>query len=74
MIKKIIKTSSNVGDLVLDCFMGSGTTIIASHELGRKWIGIDKSSKAVEVVKDRLESVKPTLYSDGKYEFIKIEY
>ena len=73
MIKKIIKTSSNVGDLVLDCFMGSGTTIIASHELGRKWIGIDKSPKSIEVVQGRLESAKSNLYSDGKYEFIEIK-
>lgn len=73
MIKKIIKTSSNVGDLVLDCFMGSGTTIIASHELGRKWIGIDKSPKSIEVVQGRLESAKSNLYSDGKYEFIDIK-
>lgn len=72
MIKKIIKTSSNVGDLVLDCFMGSGTTIIASHELGRKWIGIDKSPKSIEVVQNRLESAKSNLYSDRKYEFIEI--
>lgn len=73
MVKKIIKTSSNVGDLVLDCFMGSGTTIIASHELGRNWIGMDKSPKSVEVVKKRLDSIKNTLYSDGSYEFIQLD-
>lgn len=72
MIKKIIKTSSNPGDLVLDCFMGSGTTIIASQELGRKWIGMDKSPKAVEIVKKRLKDSESTLYSNGKYEFIEI--
>lgn len=73
MIKKIIKTSSNVGDLVLDCFMGSGTTIVASHELGRRWIGMDKSPKSVEVVQERLDNVHSTLYSDGKYEFIEFD-
>ncbi|AGN16019.1 site-specific DNA-methyltransferase [Methanobrevibacter sp. AbM4] len=73
MLKKIIKTSSNEGDLILDCFMGSGTTIIAAQELGRKWIGMDKSPKAIEVSQKRLKKVQENLYSSGKYEYIKIE-
>ena len=72
MLKKIIKASSNVGDLVLDCFMGSGTTIISAQELGRNWIGMDKSQKAIEIVQNRLKNLNSTLYSDGKYEFIEI--
>ena len=41
MIKRIIKASSNKGDLVLDCFMGSGTTAIVSKKMGRDFIGTE---------------------------------
>lgn len=48
MLKTIIEASSNVGDIVLDCFAGSGTTIVAAEQLNRKWIGIDSSAIAIE--------------------------
>ena len=43
--------SSNPGDLVLDCFYGSGPTLQAAQGLGRNWIGIDKSEEAVRVTR-----------------------
>ena len=43
MLKMIVEASSNAGDVVLDCFCGSGTTLVAASESGRKWIGIDES-------------------------------
>ncbi len=54
MLKVIIEASSNEGDLVLDCFCGSGTTLVASEQLGRRWIGIDSSELAVDVALRRL--------------------
>lgn len=45
MIERIIKASSNEGDLVLDCFLGSGTTAVASRNLNRNFIGCEKSKK-----------------------------
>lgn len=45
MIMRIIKASSNEGDLVLDCFMGSGTTAIASKQLNRNFIGCENNSE-----------------------------
>ncbi|MGA9121029.1 MAG: site-specific DNA-methyltransferase, partial [Bacteroidota bacterium] len=57
VIKRIISTSSNPGDLVLDCFAGSGTTLVAAQELGRRWIGIDNSSHAINVARERLQSL-----------------
>ena len=54
MLKLIVGASSNEGDLVLDCFCGSGTTLIAAEELGRNRIGIDESPHAVEVTSNRL--------------------
>lgn len=47
LLERIIKASSNKGDIVLDCFSGSGTTLDLAEQLGRKWIGIDNSSEAI---------------------------
>jgi len=55
MIKTIIKASSNEGDIVLDCFMGSGTTAVACKELNRNFIGIEKEQKYIEIANKRLE-------------------
>ena len=55
LLDKIIKASSNRGDIVLDPFCGCATTCIAAERLQRQWIGIDLSPKAVELVKLRLE-------------------
>ncbi|AHJ27061.1 site-specific DNA-methyltransferase [Nodularia spumigena CS-584] len=53
-IKRIILASSNPGDLVLDAFAGSGTTVAVAEELGRKWIAIDNSSLAITTIVQRL--------------------
>lgn len=53
LLERIVKASSNEGSIVLDCFMGSGTTQAVAQKLGRKWIGIDKNPNAIEVVKKR---------------------
>ncbi len=58
MLKVIVEASSNSDDLVLDCFAGSGTTLIAAEELGRRWIGIDSSKRAIDVAQSRLLSMK----------------
>ena len=54
LLKRIIKVSSNEGDLVLDPFCGCGTTLHAAEELKRKWIGIDISQFAAGLVRNRL--------------------
>lgn len=54
MLKSIIAASSNPGDLVLDSFCGSGTTLKAADELDRRWIGIDSSKEAIGAAKTRL--------------------
>ncbi len=54
LIERIIKASSNSGDIVLDCFMGSGTTAEASVKLKRRFIGCDISEKACSLTKERL--------------------
>lgn len=54
MMEQIISASSNPGDLVLDCFAGSGTTLAAAGNLGRHWIGIDNSNEAIIATVNRL--------------------
>ena len=54
LLERIINASSNPGDVVLDPFCGSGTALVAAKRLGRKWIGIDLSEKAAELVRTRL--------------------
>jgi adenine-specific DNA-methyltransferase len=58
MLNVIIEASSNKGDLVLDCFAGSGTTLVAAEQLGRRWIGIDNSPLAIDVALKRLLTLK----------------
>ena len=55
LLERIIKASSNEGDIILDPFCGCATTCIASEKLNRQWAGIDISVKAYELVKERLE-------------------
>jgi site-specific DNA-methyltransferase (adenine-specific) len=54
LLERIIKASSNEGDIVLDAFCGCGTTIDAAESLNRKWIGIDISPMAISLIKRRL--------------------
>ncbi|NMB07302.1 MAG: site-specific DNA-methyltransferase [Tissierellia bacterium] len=65
LLKFIIRQSSNKDSIVLDCFSGSGTTLKAASELGRRFIGIDNSDIAIEATKKKLE--------DANYNFLDIE-
>lgn len=55
MIDLIVRTSSNSGSIVLDCFCGSGTTLQAAAQNGRTWIGIDMSEMAIATTLKRME-------------------
>ena len=56
LLKRIIEASSDPGDIVLDPYCGSGTTCVAAHQLGRRYIGIDDNPDAIDVAKRRLPS------------------
>ena len=58
MLKIIVEASSKPGDIVLDCFAGSGTTLVAAEELGRRWIGSDNSKEAIEVAQKRIVAIR----------------
>jgi adenine-specific DNA-methyltransferase len=53
LLERIIAASSNPGDLILDCFAGSGTTLDVAHRLGRQWIGMDNSAEAIRATLTR---------------------
>lgn len=57
MLETVVAASSLENSIVLDCFCGSGTTLVAAEKLGRWWIGIDRSDMAIEVAKRRLQGV-----------------
>lgn len=63
MLKTIIMASSNEESIVMDCFSGSGSTLLAAQELNRKWIGMDESNEAISVIRNRLKK--------ADYKFIK---
>ena len=57
LLKWLIENSTNKGDTVLDCFAGSGSTLVAAQELGRSWIGIEKEQEFVDNCAARLGGV-----------------
>lgn len=57
MLKRIIIASSNIGDVVLYPFLGSGTTAVAAIKLGRNWIGIEKNKTYIAAAKSRIAQV-----------------
>ncbi len=72
LLKRIVKASSNEEDLVLDCFVGSGTTATVSEKLGRRWVACDLGRFAIHTTRKRLLSipnVRPFVIQNlGKYE------
>ena len=52
--ERIVKSSSNEGDLVLDPFCGCGTAVVAAQRLKRRWIGIDITPLAINLIKKRV--------------------
>lgn len=81
LLVRIINSSSNEGDLVLDCFCGSGTTAAVAEKLNRRWITCDLGRFAIHTARKRflgIENIKPFIVQNlGKYErqqWIKAEF
>ena len=86
LLARIIRSSSDEGDLVLDAFAGSGTTLAVAEKLGRRWVGIDCGKLSIYTIQKRLLNLrakignegnpckaKPfTLYNAGLYDFDRI--
>ena len=83
LLERIVRASSNEGDLVLDSFAGAGTTLAVAEKLGRRWLGIDIGKFAIYTTQkrmltlrknigntgDKLEPKPFTLYNAGLYDF-----
>lgn len=65
LLERIIESSSNPGDVVLDPFCGCATACVAAEKLGRQWVGIDLSEKAAELVNTRLRELMGDLFHHG---------
>ena len=66
LLERIIKASSNEGDLVADFFCGSGTTCAVAEKLGRKWIGSDLGKFAIHTTRKRMIDVQRGMKKSGK--------
>ena len=66
LLERIIKASSNEGDLVADFFCGSGTTAAVAEKLGRKWIATDLGKFAIHTTRKRMIGVQRQLKADGE--------
>lgn len=87
VIERVINSSSNPGDLILDAFAGSGSTLAVAEKLGRRWIGIDCGKLAIYTIQKRMLNLrkkignkgaklhlKPfSLYNAGLYDFSKLK-
>lgn len=79
LLEKIIKASSNPGDIVFDCFMGSGTTVSVAKRLGRRFIGADINMGSVQTTKKRLLTANDEkefapgfeIYNVNNYDFFR---
>ena len=81
LLERIIKCASNEGDIILDPFVGGGTTIAVAERLNRKWIGIDQSVQAVKVTELRLHKLNdgnlfgsPFTVQLHKYDYDTLRY
>ena len=54
LMRYLVETYTNPGDVVMDCYAGSGTTLVACKQTGRQWIGIEKNHEYAEISKSRL--------------------
>lgn len=82
LLSRIISASSNPGDIVLDCFAGSGTTLASAEKLDRKWIGVDAGKLSIYTIQKRMLHIEKEndckkcspfiLYSAGLYDERKL--
>ena len=66
LVERMLKASTNEGDLVADFFCGSGTTLAVAEKLGRKWIGSDLGRFSIHTTRKRMIGVQREMKKDGK--------
>jgi site-specific DNA-methyltransferase (adenine-specific) len=68
LLYRVILSSSNPGDVVLDPFFGSGTTGAVAKKLHRRWIGIERENKYIEVALERINKITPELFANELFD------
>ncbi len=68
LLYRVILSSSNPGDVVLDPFFGSGTTGAVAKKLHRRWIGIEREIKYIEIARQRIEAVTPAPCDEATFD------
>jgi len=66
LLERVVACSSNEGDIVLDCFAGSGTTGVVAEKLKRKWIMVDSSKLAIYTMQKRLLNLREEISNKGR--------
>ncbi|MDI6696939.1 MAG: DNA methyltransferase [Anaerolineales bacterium] len=69
LLYRVILSSSNPGDVILDPFFGSGTTGAVAKKLHRHWIGIERNPDYIKVAQERINSIQPELFSEEVFVF-----
>ncbi|MBI3362165.1 MAG: site-specific DNA-methyltransferase [Chloroflexi bacterium] len=64
LLYRVILSSSNRGDVVLDPFFGTGTTGAVAKKLHRRWIGVERDAGYVDIARERIEAVQPAMFSE----------
>jgi len=73
LLDLIIKTSSNTNSIVLDCFSGSGSTLMSAIRNERKWVGIDASIQSIKIIKKQLKEQEYGLFNQcSEYDYIEL--
>ena len=72
LLERIIKASSNEGDVVLDPFCGCGTAVDAAESLKRQWIGIDITHLSINLIEERMKKRYPALKEKGAFETLGV--
>ena len=70
LLERIIRASSNEGDVVLDPFCGCGTAVHAAEKLSRRWVGIDITHLSIGLIERRMKDAFPALREKGAFEVI----
>ncbi len=68
LLYRVILSSSNPGDVVLDPFFGSGTTGAVAKRLHRRWIGLEKEKKYIEIARRRIDAVHPEMFDRAVFD------
>ncbi len=69
LLYRVIQSTTNPGDVVLDPFFGSGTTGAVAKKLHRRWIGIERDEAYINVARQRIDAIQPEAYAEKIFSF-----